>query len=68
MSTHARFDDYPKNGEGLSVYDPDGEHHLYPYGTELIFHISSEAAYLDAADIERLRDVLTDHLSGLANY
>lgn len=60
--THANFDDYPKNGEGLSVYEPCGERHLYPAGTELIFHVSSDAAYLDNADVERLRDVLDAHL------
>lgn len=61
--TNARFTDYPRNGEGLSVYDPQGgERHMYPAGTELLFNVGGETAFLDHDDLVRLHATIETHL------
>lgn len=61
--THAEFTDYPRNGDGLTVYAPSqSTQSTYPVGTELIFHIDSAAAYLDHSDLIRLRATIEAHL------
>ncbi|AXN53274.1 hypothetical protein PBI_THONKO_2 [Mycobacterium phage Thonko] len=54
---YERFDDYPRNGEGMSVYEPEARDR-YPAGTALLFHINTDAAYLSVEDIERLHAAL----------
>lgn len=61
-NTFIEFSDYPRNGEGVSFYEPDADAYLYPDDAKLIVHVNDAAAYLNHDDIVKLRDKLTEHL------
>jgi hypothetical protein len=63
--THIVFDDYPHNGEGVTFTSPDDrDRDYYPEGAELrVYTGECGDGFLNRADIERLRDALTEHLN-----
>lgn len=66
---HIEFTDYRRNGEGMTVYSADLRvasepkyEPTYPEGTEAIFHIGADAAYLNRQDLIDLWVEIAEHL------